>query len=110
MIKWFIWKSVINSITMLWFNTQTGFSALEMFTGLLGQMYDVNSTNVAIFFYTLFDQDISFTYTNREDKLPFKLSHYYNYCRVSVVNRLFKYYIGWLCYSFLASGVTYLGV
>lgn len=78
-----------------------------MFDDLYYAVYDVCLTNVAIFFYALYDQDVSFQNTNNEERIGFKLSHYYNHCRDKVMKRTIIEYFYWMIYAFAASAVYY---
>jgi magnesium-transporting ATPase (P-type) len=101
--NWYIYKSYLFSVVLLYFNCFTKWSGVSMFDSLFYGFYDVDMTNFAIGFYCLFEQDVSFRYTNHEDKLNFKMSHYYKFCRDKWLQKFMKYYITWFCYAFAAS-------
>mmetsp|Transcript_39347 Transcript_39347/g.37781 ORF Transcript_39347/g.37781 Transcript_39347/m.37781 type:complete len:198 (+) Transcript_39347:1240-1833(+) len=59
-------------------------------------------SNIAIFAYLLRDQDVSFSYTGKEDKLNFHLSDHYAYCRDKFIKNHFYHYWLWYAYGWLA--------
>jgi magnesium-transporting ATPase (P-type) len=65
--KLFLFKSSIFSFSLLYFNTLNGFSGFTIFQDLYYALFDVVDTSIAILFFVMFDQDVSFSYTNKED-------------------------------------------
>lgn len=48
------------SYPLLFSNMQNGFSGQTLFEDLYFALYDVNCTTIAILFYAIFEQDVSF--------------------------------------------------
>lgn len=101
--NWYLYKSFLFSIVLLYFNCFAAWSGITFFDNLYYGLYDVDMTNFAIGFYCLFEQDISFRFTNQEEKLNFKLSHYYGFCRDEWLRKFIPYYISWFCYGFASA-------
>ena len=80
-IKWHLFKSMNSSFILLFNNLQNGFSGEIVFTNWFFSLYDVSFTTIAILFYAIFEQDVSFKYTNQEHKLGFKLADFYRHCK-----------------------------
>jgi magnesium-transporting ATPase (P-type) len=53
--NWYIFKSLIFSITLLYFNIYTLFSGVSFFDNMYYALYNVAYTNLAIGIYTLFE-------------------------------------------------------
>jgi hypothetical protein len=102
-----MFKSMNFSFIALFFNLHNGFSALTIFGDLFYMLYDFNCTNLAVIIYLIFEQDIDMAFTNKEDKLGFKLSKYYLHCKEKVMERVFWEFPAWFVYSFAASIVMY---
>jgi magnesium-transporting ATPase (P-type) len=109
-VKLFMYKSMIYSLPLLFYNSQNGFSGDLMCKDLLDAMYDVVATVLAIIIFVLFDQDVSFKWgmkPGNEDKLSFRLSKYYGFCRDNVIKTLIRDYSAWFICIFGASALMY---
>ena len=62
---WFLYKSMIVAVPLFFFQFYSGYSGLNYYSNVLYAMYGVSCTTVAIFFYLVMDQDVSF-----KDYLP----------------------------------------
>lgn len=65
---WFVFKGMLFSIPILFFNAVSGFSGLTYVDDLFFALYEVILTTFAIYFYLLLDQDVSFK--DGEKSLP----------------------------------------
>ena len=59
-MMWFVFKGMLFSIPILFFNTVCGFSGTTYIADLYFALYEVIMTTWAIAFYCLYDQDVSF--------------------------------------------------
>lgn len=82
-------------------------SGHTFYTDIFYALYDTFLTNLAILWYTIFDQDVSWRMTGREEGLPYKLYDYYRYCRDRVINRTFQEYWYYFVYSFVSCVAIY---
>jgi hypothetical protein len=60
-------------------------------------------TVVAVYFYLLYDQQVSYTYTGREEELGFKMSEYYAHCRVAYFDKFISDFGIWVLVAFGSS-------
>ena len=74
---WFVFKGMLFSIPILFFNTVSGFSGLTYVDDLFFALYEVILTTFAIYFYLLLDQDVSFK--DGEEALSTNIAHLYTY-------------------------------
>lgn len=72
--KYYMHKSVAFSAVIAFYNTTNGFSSFHHFDDLFYALFKVAVTVVAVYFFLLYDQQVSFKYTGKEDQLNFKLS------------------------------------
>jgi hypothetical protein len=57
-------------------------------------MYDVDMTNLAVGFFVVFTQDVSFRkYSTQEELMPYKLSRLYLSCREQAKTFFYDYLI-----------------
>jgi P-type E1-E2 ATPase len=61
--KLYIYKSCCFSICLFYFNLQNGFSGIQFYDDLFYALFKVAITVVAVYFFMLYDQTISFKYT-----------------------------------------------
>lgn len=94
------------SFSLLLYNTLNEFSTDSPYDDLFYALYEVIITAWVIFFYLLFDQDISFQYTYKEKDLGFKLSHYYSHVRTKVIGTTIRYYVNWFFFAIFTAAVT----
>lgn len=64
-------------------------------------------TVVAVYFFLLYDQTVSFKLTNNEENLGFKLSHYYAHCRDLYFNNFVSDFAIWLFLSAVSAAPIY---
>lgn len=57
---WFMFKSMIFAAVLGFFQFYNGFSGLNFIPNFLVAMFGVSTTTIAIYFYMLLDQDVSF--------------------------------------------------
>ena len=71
-----------------------GFSGLQPIESFLYAMYDVDMTNLAVGFFVVFTQDVSFQkYSTQEELMPYKLSRLYISCREQAKTFFYDYLI-----------------
>ena len=66
----------------------------------------MDCTTIAILFYGIFEQDLSFLLSNNESKLGFKLSKYYEHSKNKVIERTIPYFSIWHVYA-LVTGIVF---
>jgi len=84
-----LFKSMLNATTKYSMQFTNGYSGIQPVDNLLISFFNILMTNWFVLFWSIYDQDVSFSKygtTNKdgsseEEKLPFKLSEYYAYCR-----------------------------
>ena len=79
-----IFKSMINATTKYAMQFTNGYSGIQPCDNLLIALYNVLATNWYVLFWSIYDQDVSFSKYGTEDKeknMPYKLYDFYAYCR-----------------------------
>lgn len=80
-VKWTLFKSLVFSIAIFYLNLHNGFSGQQPIEAFVFAMYNVNMTNFALSFFTLFDHDLSFrkygSGREAEAGMSFKVSEAY---------------------------------
>jgi magnesium-transporting ATPase (P-type) len=84
-----LFKSMLNATTKYSMQFTNGYSGIQPVDNLLISFYNILMTNWFVLFWSIYDQDVSYSKygtTNKdgssaEEQLPYKLSEYYAYCR-----------------------------
>ncbi len=100
-LSWCIWKSSLFSIPMIYYNTQNGFSGQTFLEDWFYAVYDVINNEWALFFYVLYEQDVSIV------KPHLNIARYYGYCRECILPKNLFYYFLWFAYAFWSGAVMY---
>ena len=106
-VKWFLYKNINTSFFAFWFNLQNGFSASSNYDDIFYALYEITCTAFAILIYFIFDQGIDMRMTDKEDKIGFKLSLYYQHCKQKVLGKTTLHYWFWCLYSFVSCAALY---
>ena len=101
-MKWFLYKNINNAFFAFWVNLQNGFSAFSNFDDIFYALYEITMTAFAILIYFIFDQGVDMRMTDKEEKIGFKLSHYYQHCKEKISGSTTPHYWMWCFYSFVS--------
>ena len=98
----FLFKSAMFCISLLYYNFYNGYLGDQIYDETLFIQFSISMSNIAIFAYLLRDQDVSFGYTGKEEKLNFHLADHYAFCRDKFIKKHFLHYWLWYAYGWLA--------
>ncbi|TNV85488.1 hypothetical protein FGO68_gene5841 [Halteria grandinella] len=105
--KWFLYKSLIMCYPFLFANIQSCFSGQKMMEDTYWALYHVDCTTIAILFYGIFEQDLSFIMSNNEKSIGFKISRYYKHSKTNIIEKTIPYFTVWHLYAFVTGIVFY---
>uniref|UniRef100_A0A7S3FV57 P-type ATPase C-terminal domain-containing protein n=1 Tax=Strombidium rassoulzadegani TaxID=1082188 RepID=A0A7S3FV57_9SPIT len=110
---WFVFKGMLFSVPILFFNTQCGYSGTTYVEDYYFALYEVILTTFAIYFYLLIDQDVSFA-DRFNQKVRQLIPKLYSYKISSQLNHKlsrFCFYslYAWYC-GFLAFFIPFLAM
>ncbi len=105
--RYFIYKNILFCMIVVYFNTETGYSAQTIYSDLYYSLYHITMTILAVAFFTI-DKDVDFRKTGMQEKMiGFKLSEFYKHCRDNIISKAFLLYSPWLVYGFISSLAIY---
>ncbi len=102
-VKWYLWKNALLTFTIFFFNLNNGFSASSPTDDTFYALYQITCTSIALLVYFISDQQVDMRFSNNEQSLGFKLSHFYKHCRASIIERASQHYWIWLLLAFVTS-------
>jgi magnesium-transporting ATPase (P-type) len=83
--KWFLYKSMITSYCLLFCNMIFRYSGQILYEDAYWALYDVTCTTVGISIYGIFETDMTFRLTGKEQNLGFKLAAFYKHCKQNII-------------------------